>query len=93
MREQSKRRVVFFIVVTILTGFVWIFYGEHTAELAVVQEVDAKDMTITNMSGRTRTIGIPEEISKLIEKDREYFVQYEKKIFGNYKLLNIKPTL
>ncbi|WP_435921413.1 hypothetical protein [Paenibacillus sp. DYY-L-2] len=92
MREQSKRKVGFLIVVTILTGFVWIYFSEHTSELAVVQEVDAKDMTITNMSGRTRTIGIPEETSKLIEKDREYFIQYEKKIFGNYKLLNITPT-
>ena len=90
---KIKRIVVSLIITGLLyVGLVWTFSSDYTGEVAIVQDIRSGEMTITNMSGRTRTVKIPKATSSLIIKGQEYFIQYEKKRFGRYKLQGIETN-
>ncbi|MFC4779415.1 hypothetical protein ACFO9Q_21685 [Paenibacillus sp. GCM10023252] len=64
----------------------------YTGEVATVSDVNANTIIVKNLSGRVTTVSIPTVMSKLIQVNNEYYMEYEKRRWQKRpKLVSIEP--
>lgn len=68
----------------------WNSYRTSTAEIVTILRVSKDEITVRNMSDRERTIHISLDLSGLLAVDKEYFVQYDKRLLDKYRLRKIE---
>ncbi|MED4600854.1 hypothetical protein P9314_09075 [Paenibacillus validus] len=87
-----KRLLVFIFALMIFSFFAWYSRTTHTGEVATVVKVNEKNIEIRNLEGRSTVVSLPKGVSKLINENEEYFIQYEKRRWGQPSLISIEPN-
>ncbi|WP_409177523.1 hypothetical protein [Brevibacillus fortis] len=67
-------------------------FKSKTAALVRVSEVSNEYIVVENLNKEKTTIKIPNGITKLIEVNEEYFVEYEYSKITSPKLVSIEPA-
>ncbi|UFJ40838.1 hypothetical protein LOK74_23070 [Brevibacillus humidisoli] len=62
-----------------------------TAEVVTVIEIREESILVENKNKEQKEIPIPKIVSGLIEKDRDYFIEYEHLNGQGKKLVSIQP--
>ncbi|WP_251577536.1 hypothetical protein [Paenibacillus sp. MER TA 81-3] len=63
----------------------------ETAEVVKIIEINENNIVVENLSNRITTITVPKIITNLIKVDKEYFVKYKHRRWGDPKIVSIEP--
>ncbi|EST55707.1 hypothetical protein T458_07275 [Brevibacillus panacihumi W25] len=92
---KKKKLIVFlgtlFLVMMVLLLIWSIYFKEKTVAVVKVIEVSNDFMVIKDQLNVKTTINVPRVITKLINVNEEYFVEYESSFIGSPKLVSIEP--
>ena len=88
---MKKFTISFILTVIIFAGLVWASETRTTGEIVKIKEIYLGSILVKSSSGREIQIEIPKIISKLINREEEYFVSYSKKKWSNWRLKQIEP--
>lgn len=90
---RAKKSKLFFlgIIILLIALLRWNTFTHVTAAQVKVIEVRADEIVVQNLSGDRETVQIPEGIFKLIEVNREYWIEYEHREWEKPTLVSIEP--
>lgn len=87
----SVKRSVLLLAMSFLTSGCHAF-NDKTAAVVTVLEVHQNKIVIQDYSGEIKTVASPPIIEKLVEGNKEYFVEYEYNWVVEPTLVSIEPA-
>lgn len=88
---KNKKLLILLITFIVFGAFVWYSRTTHTGEAVTIVSVNEENIVVRNYDGRTTTVLLPTGISKLINPNSEYFIQYKQRRWGQHMLVSIEP--
>ncbi|TVX93812.1 hypothetical protein [Paenibacillus agilis] len=70
---------------------VWASETKSTGEVVRIKEINHGSILVENSSGIEKDVEIPKIITKLIIKNEEYYISYNKTRWSGWKLKEIEP--
>lgn len=91
MNKKNKMLLFIGMIILLLAIFRWNASTHLTAAQVKVIEVKANEILVQDMGGNRETVQIPEGIYKLIEVNKEYWINYEHREWEKPTLVSIEP--
>ena len=91
MKKKNKMLLFISMIIMLLASFRWNSTSHLTVAQVKVIDVKANEILIQDMSGKRETVQIPEGIYKLIEVNKQYWINYEHRAWEKPELVSIEP--
>ena len=92
MERPMVRRILLTVTTTLVFGLaVYFSKTTYTAQLVIVESVNANNIVVLDYSGIKTTVSIPKGISELIHEGEEYFIRYTTRMWQTPHMEKISP--